>query len=74
MNLFKNSSVLVLRVADYATQGFGNGVSLPVYVDEVDPTGIEAALTGSANVQSLEMPTTCTLATGGVTTPPNTIW
>ena len=65
VNQFKNSSVMVLRLGNSATQGIGNGLTLPVYLDEVDPTGVEVVLSGSAVVRSVALPTTCMLATGG---------
>ena len=73
VNLFQNSSVLVVRVGDYTTQTLGRGLTMPVYVDEIDPTGTQVVLSGTATVRTITMPTTCTLANGGLSAAPGTI-
>lgn len=65
-NAFQSLSLLLLRVGDAASAGAGADAPQPVYVDEIDPTGAQAAATGSPEVRSV-LVAGCWLTAGCVT-------
>jgi hypothetical protein len=63
--LFQATSIIALRVGDAYSQGSATGVAQPIYLDEIDPTGLDGS---GPLVQTVAVPASgssaCTLATG----------
>jgi hypothetical protein len=63
--LFQATSIIALRVGDAYTQGSATGVAQPIYLDEIDPTGLDGS---GPLVRTVAVPASgssaCTLATG----------